>query len=191
MKKSQSWYEDIVTKEWGRYSKGAYAERDRILTSMLKLYSPRRIFEPCGAEGFLARVIVESIPSIEEYIISEFVHYAVERMTKDLADLPKITVKLIDIDEEYTDIDFRRFDLFVCTAFEHLVNDREILQVLPQGIKVALCLPNFGGHSHLRLFKSFEEIEARYGDLIQILERKEVIRGTRRLVIGTRKVHGD
>ena len=187
MKQPQAWYEDIMTREWGRYSRGAYVKKDQMMVSILKPHAPKRVFEPCGAEGNLARMMVESIPSIEEYALSDFVNFAVERMSESLADLPKITVTRIDIDEEYAGIDFRRFDLFLCTAFEHLVNDREILQALSKGTKVALCLPNFGGKGHVRLFRTFEEIESRYGDLVHILERQEVLSGTRRAVVGVRE----
>ena len=175
-----------MTKEWGRYSRGAYVQKDRVMVSMLKPYSPKRVFEPCCAEGGLARMMVESIPSIEEYVASDFVNFAVERMTESLADLPKIAVKLIDIDEEYADIDFQHFDLFLCTAFEHLSQDREILQALSPGTKVGLCVPNFGGKGHVRLFKSFEAIEGRYGDLIRIIVRKEILSSTRRLIVAIR-----
>jgi hypothetical protein len=187
LKQPQAWYEAIMTKEWGRYSRGAYVKKDQMMVSILKPHAPKRVFEPCGAEGNLARMMVESVPSIEEYALSDFVNFAVERMMESLADLPKITVTRIDIDEEYAGIDFRRFDLFLCTAFEHLANDREILQALSKGTTVALCLPNFGGKGHVRLFRTFEEIESRYGDLVHILERQEVLSGTRRVVVGVRE----
>jgi len=186
VKQPQSWYEEIMTREWGRYSRGAYVQKDRTMVSMLKPHAPKRVFEPCGAEGNLARMMVESIPSIEEYVLSDFVNFAVQKMTESLADFPQVRVMRIDIDEEYAGIDFQRFDLFVCTSLEHLVHDREVLQALSPGTRLGLCLPNFGGKGHIHLFRSFEEIESRYGDLIRILESQECLHGTRRAIVAVR-----
>lgn len=52
---------------------------------------------------------------------------------------------------------------------EHLSEDFFILENLPPGTKVIFSVPDFGGQSHVRKFRSEQEILDRYGGSVNIL----------------------
>ena len=65
------------------------------------------------------------------------------------------------------------YDTYICTSFEHLEQDKEILKSLPFGY-IIFSVPNFDDPTHFRTFQNEDEIRYRYNNLIDI-ERIEVI----------------
>ena len=181
---SEEYYNRILKIEWGRYSKGPYAARDKLLADMLRPHNPVRVIEVCGAEGYLAKLLVDSCPTIQRYLLSDFSAYAIERM-KPLAS-PKLEVRRIDVDKEYGTIDFYPFDTFICTALEHVQFDRELLSALEEGTTVALSLPTTNAVEHIRFYPTFHDVETRYSGILKILEKQEYPAGKKLSFIGVK-----
>ncbi len=51
-------------------------------------------------------------------------------------------------------------------VLEHIENDIDVLRNIPQDKRIILSVPNFFTKTHFRCFKTAEEVEKRYGDLI-------------------------
>lgn len=62
------------------------------------------------------------------------------------------------------------FDTVVCTeVLEHVENDREILAALPVGTTIVASVPNYDSFGHIRLFRNEDEVQERYGCLLDNL----------------------
>lgn len=63
------------------------------------------------------------------------------------------------------------FDTVVCTeVLEHVENDLEILSEIPIGSFIVASVPNFDSFGHVRLFHTPQEIQERYGSIIDNME---------------------
>ena len=61
------------------------------------------------------------------------------------------------------------YDCIVCTeVLEHIDNDLEAIAHWKPGIFCACSVPNFDAETHVRFFKSEDEVKHRYGNLIDI-----------------------
>lgn len=71
--------------------------------------------------------------------------------------------------------------VYVCSeVLEHLLDDRALVAAIPQGHRFLFTVPNFNDHSHVRVFRTHNDIWERYGDLLEI----------RRWVMSGRDYHG-
>jgi hypothetical protein len=61
------------------------------------------------------------------------------------------------------------FDAVVCTeVLEHIEADREVVALWPKGVHCICSIPNFEADTHVRVFGSEQQVQERYGDLIEI-----------------------
>lgn len=91
-------------------------------------------------------------------------------------------------------VDLPTFDTVVCTeVLEHVEADLQILAPLPAGIRIVATVPNFDAFGHLRIFRSEDEIRARYGVLIdnlQVYSHRLSNTNLIWLMQGVRSIHG-
>jgi len=70
----------------------------------------------------------------------------------------------------------RHFDAIVCTeVLEHVERDLEAISKWKRGTFCICSVPNFDSETHVRYFRSAEEVRSRYGQLIDI-ERVTLIK---------------
>lgn len=62
-----------------------------------------------------------------------------------------------------------------CEVLEHIEDDLKVIERWRNGCPCICSLPNFDYESHVRFFRSEEEIERRYGDLLDI---RQIVRIT-------------
>jgi SAM-dependent methyltransferase len=61
------------------------------------------------------------------------------------------------------------YDCVVCTeVLEHIEADREVVSAWASEARCVCSVPNFDADTHVRLFRSEDEVGRRYGDLIAI-----------------------
>lgn len=144
------------------YSSGRYVGRNRALVSLLQPYRPRYVFEFAGAEADLAEKILTFIPSVEHYLWSDFCHTYVEHARKRLKWFPKCRVERIDVNRDFDRIPYKRFDMVVSTASEHIENDLEIIKRVEPGTVICLSVPSCDAGGHVRYFWSLDDVKARF-----------------------------
>ncbi|MFA5307822.1 MAG: class I SAM-dependent methyltransferase, partial [Candidatus Babeliales bacterium] len=119
-----------------------------------------------GAEGDLAQVLLEHYTSIQRYAWTDFCPDAVDYVTNRLRHIRDRQLSISRVDaENVSELHFDGADMIVCTALEHIAHDQEIIKAIPQGTKVALCLPSLMWDGHLRCFQNWDAIAQRYPDL--------------------------
>ncbi len=157
---------DFAAKGFNYYSSGHYRVRNAAFCEMIKRLQPRVVFEFCGAEGDLAEMLLQTCPTIECYHHTDFCKEVVEYTEKRLRrqNTPH-TVTLLDIDHDWKAVPWSKYDLVVSTALEHVNHDLEIIQSIPKGCHVALCLPAHKWEGHVRCFANWREIKERYPTL--------------------------
>lgn len=64
-----------------------------------------------------------------------------------------------------------------CEVFEHLDDDVEVLSNIKKNSKIIFTVPNFDSKSHVRFFKTREEIKERYQDVVKIVSISEIFVG--------------
>ncbi len=169
-------YEQI-DREPALYGQGIYHYRNVMLTEMIKGagLEPINIFEMACSYGFLAQMILEKC-SVSRYVCSNFSKQVFDYTEKQLNvnEDTRVSVALIDAN----DIPFKNLASYpsirnftvVCTSFEHLEHDREIIDLFPEGAHFFFSVPDFTSKGHFRYFNSTEEICQRYEDLLNIVE---------------------
>jgi SAM-dependent methyltransferase len=66
------------------------------------------------------------------------------------------------------------YDAFVCTeVLEHLTRDHELVQSWPAGTRCLCTVPDFPYESHVRYFKTDQDVRARYADFFTALAVRE------------------
>ena len=62
-------------------------------------------------------------------------------------------------------------DVIICTeVLEHIDEDLAMISLIQKGTKFLATVPDFGGESHVRHFKTIDEIKQRYDNCLQIDE---------------------
>ncbi|MDT7935178.1 MAG: class I SAM-dependent methyltransferase [Sphingomonadaceae bacterium] len=68
-------------------------------------------------------------------------------------------------------------DLIVCAeVLEHITDDLAVIERWPRATRVLATVPNFDAESHVRLFRTVDEVRERYGMLIDIAAVHRVAR---------------
>lgn len=116
-----------------------------------------RVFELGCGTGQLAQMIENYIRGID------FSPVAIEMAKKRN---PGKVFQLTNLDN-LKEKDFRGVDtVIMIEVLEHLKNDVGLIDVIPQGKRVILSVPNFMSESHVRIYTGLKDIEERYPDLI-------------------------
>lgn len=131
---------------------------------VLTLIGEERIFEAGCGTGQFAKMLMDNNKNYHVGIdYSEKAIELAEKMNPENKDR-FILWDLFKFDELEID-----YDLFLCLeVLEHIDNDCELLQKIEKGKKIIVSVPNFNDPAHIRVFINTQQIEKRYGKLIQI-----------------------
>jgi glycosyltransferase involved in cell wall biosynthesis len=172
------------------FGAGSYRDRNAIMRDLVAARRPRNVLEFACAGPFLARVLVESIPSIERYTCSNFSPRMTELCAAQLADEPRCAVALIDADVTRSpDMQRERlqvYDAFVTTSLEHIQFDRELVHQLPVGSTFVFSVARFDDPEHFRVYESLADVRARYAGLLDIVDARETGDGLKLVVAAVR-----
>lgn len=177
MKQHQGFYDLDFVKQGHKYSVGHYAHRNEIISSTLAKYKPVNVLELCGAEGHLAKLILQKCHTVQEYLFSDFSAVGLgmaHAMLDGLRTNAKVAIRNIDADNideiELKSGGLDHYDCYCNTASEHLINDREIVKALSPGTLIYMCLPNFECDGHVRSYRTYQHVLDRWDDIIDIRE---------------------
>ncbi len=128
-------------------------------------YQPKAVLEVgCGAGG-VAQLLREALPAVR-YRGFDFSKVAIGKARARLGS--------DDLVFEGNALDPAIYarephDLILCTeVLEHVERDTDVVALWNPGVRVVCTVPNFDADTHVRLFRSEAEVEARYGGLIAI-----------------------
>ena len=148
------------------FGKGTfYEERNSIIVDMLDDNSS--IFEFAATYGFLANQISKKV-NFKKYTTSNFLPDVVEYMRHQIKNK---NINIIELDANNIE-NIGEYDTFICTSFEHLEHDIDIIKKL-HGTFI-FSVPNFDDPTHFRTFQSEQEIINRYEKFININEIKTI-----------------
>lgn len=68
-------------------------------------------------------------------------------------------------------------------VLEHLVEDIQVLKLIPKGKQVIITVPNYLGGSHVRKFDTEEEVKDRYKDIIKCSEISTITYGSGKIFV--------
>jgi hypothetical protein len=136
----------LTFEEWAQtFGKGSYRDRNMIILDLAAALRPRNVLEFACAGPFLARLLVDNIPSIGRYTCSNFSPRMIEFAATQLADRPRCSVTVIDADVKRSHDMHRHhlqaYDTFITTSLEHIKFDREPVSELPLGSAFVLRRP--------------------------------------------------
>ncbi len=164
--------EGITFEHWlTRFSKEPYESRNRAIVNAVREYTPRRVFEFACAAGFLAEVILEGCPGIEQYTISNFSPRMVTATRRQLERFACCDVRLIDAedrDNAMNPVELQTYDTFITTSFEHIQHDIALIESLPRGSAFVFSVAGFDDVEHFRVFTDQRQIHARYAHVLDI-----------------------
>jgi hypothetical protein len=184
--------EGLTYDEWiRRFGRGLYLKRNQIILRMLRPLRPRRVFEFASAGGFLCKLLVEGLDSIEQYTCTNFETQVVDYCRRQLRNHLQCTVKTIDANVfRTTDIDhegLHQYDAIVTTSLEHIEHDRELIAKFPAGCSFVFSVAGFDDPEHFRVFDTVDQISERYRDLLRIREVESVAAGKKLVVLSRRR----
>jgi SAM-dependent methyltransferase len=155
-----------------RFDQEPYFTRNQVILRLLNRIRPKKVFEFACAGGFLAKLLLENIASIEHYTCSNISTRVVAYCDQQLACFSNCEVKLLDAnivrsnDIEHANIE--QYDTFLTTSFEHIQYDRELINTFPKNRCFVFCVAGFDDPEHFRSFTGKEQITERYNDLLSI-----------------------
>ena len=184
--------EHVTFEQWvRRFASGFYKDRNELILNLAKPLRPRAVLEFASAGPFLARLLVENIDTIGKYTCSNFSTRMVEYCAAQLKDHHSCEAVSIDADVRRS-LDMHRdrlagYDLFITTSFEHIQFDCELLREFPIGSAFIFSVACFDDAEHFRVFETAEDIEARYGPLLRILDTRTNAEANKLVVLGVRR----
>ncbi|MBX9452109.1 MAG: class I SAM-dependent methyltransferase [Mesorhizobium sp.] len=117
----------------------------------------------CGT-GRLAEAL--RLQGYENYIGFDF---APARIAEARRYLPSHDFRVLDaFSDEAASLTASADVVAITEMLEHIEDDLKLLAVIPAGRTIVFSVPNFGGPTHVRKFKSVDEVLARYSGLIEI-----------------------
>jgi len=158
-----------------------YKERNMGLVEFVLKDKPEAIFEFACTYDFLALEIIRELPDVR-YVCTNFLPEVVEYIQNKMG----VETFLFDANE-IPNHDLSEFDAFVCTSLEHLENDIDILDSLPEPSTIYFCVTNMPDKTHAWGFDSEWEIYDRYKDTMRIVDYKIYRYNNRMKMIGRGK----
>jgi peptidoglycan/xylan/chitin deacetylase (PgdA/CDA1 family)/SAM-dependent methyltransferase len=135
----------------------------RKVVASLRDYGSRSILEVGCGNGFLAELILQEHEG--SYRGFDFSPVAV-RNASDRTGHPELFFRGDALQAASYALDY---DTIVCTeVLEHINADLDVIRFWRDGTWCACTVPNFDFPSHVRFFRTPEEVAARYGGLIDI-----------------------
>ncbi len=182
----------LTFEEWARtFGEGSYRERNLIILDLAARLRPRNVLEFASAGPFLARLLLDNVPSIEKYTCSNFSKRMVEFTAAQLADRPRCVAALIDADvrrsSDMHGANLQGYDMFITTSLEHIELDRELIDQFPIGAAFVFSVAQFDDPEHFRVYQTLADVESRYADLLQIVEARETRDGNKLAVAAIRR----
>lgn len=159
--------------EWmERFGQGAYALRNQSILNLMAPHRPRRILEFACAGGFLAKLLLDRVPTIERYYCTNFSVRLVEYCRSQLSGYPQCSVGLVNADVAVSDdmaqANLEQYDTFLTTSFEHIEHDLELIRALPSGRCFVFGVAGFDDPEHFRVFENVGQIRQRYEAVLTI-----------------------
>jgi len=173
--------------EWmGTFGQGHYQERNQTILRFLKPHQPRRIFEFACAGGFLARLLLDHVPSIERYTCTNFSPRVVAFCEKQLLHFRQCDVGRINADvmssSDIANLRLADYDTFLTTSFEHIEHDLKLIARLPPHRCFVFGVAGFDDPEHYRVFNSAAEIRERYEKVLTVGDIEELGQEIRKYV---------
>lgn len=156
--------DDLVNGGFNKYSTGHYSVRNNRIVELVGGLKFKSVVEVAGAEADLACKLLREYSFIESYLWSDFVEEAVI-YAEGVVDDSRFKACRLDLDYESPDV----ADLFICTALEHTLRYREVVEELLSGTIVLLSLPSFVSNGHRIHFPQFTDVINVYGDLLNFI----------------------
>jgi len=130
-----------------------------VIVDRVRRRKPRSILEIGCGSGQLAHAIYDS-GIVRSYVGFDF---AAARLNQARVNVPDYRFEVADAFQ--TDLyDTVDYDLVICTEFlEHVERDLTVIERIRRGSRIIGLVPNFAWVSHVRYFKSTDEVAERYG----------------------------
>jgi SAM-dependent methyltransferase len=135
----------------------------RVLGELQDAHATSVLEVGCGS-GTLAHMIMTLLPQVE-YRGFDFSQTAVSRAIARTGRLGALYVGDAKAPEAY----IGDYDSIICTeVLEHIDDDLAVIGNWRAGIPCICSVPNFPYEGHVRFFRNEREVQARYGELIDI-----------------------
>jgi SAM-dependent methyltransferase len=130
---------------------------DRVRTA-----GAQRVLEIGCGSGQLAKYLLEQ-GNVGSYTGVDFSAHAIEIAREAVPEAEFVVGDALD-----PAIYQREFDCLICTeVLEHIIDDLGVLSLIPSGTRCVCTIPDFPYASHVRHFRSEDEVLDRYGPLFE------------------------
>ena len=143
----------------GHYSQSVDYYIWTVIVDRVRRLKPRSVLEIGCGSGQLAHAIHDS-GTVRSYVGFDF---AQARLNQARINVPEYRFEVADAfkTDLYETVDY---DLVICTEFlEHVEHDLAVIERIRRGSRIIGLVPNFPWVSHVRYFKSANEVAERYG----------------------------
>lgn len=164
-KEKQAEYYDEMYEEEKDYKVGYrdsfyYVHWTQVIRFLERLHKPKILEIGCGT-GQLAEYIYKE--GFRDYIGFDFSPKAI-KMAKTRTPFEFFVGNALDPASYKKD-----YDTVVCLeVLEHIQEDKAVLKNIKRGTKLIFSVPNFGGPSHVRWFRTERSLKARYYKIVEI-----------------------
>lgn len=152
------------------YKRSPYYPLFKAVRTKIKKQNPQRILEVGCGTGSMAQMLFENTTS--QYFGFDFSEVAVEKAKKRTGHADAFFVGDATSPATYANLNY---DAVVCTeVLEHIEDDLLAMSLWAPGTFCICSVPNYDADTHVRHFRSPEEVARRYEKLIDIetIERR-------------------
>lgn len=166
-------YDDIYARSYKYLASAEHSPYKAVWDVVLEKLSPACSILDIGCgPGQFATLCVEANHS---YVGADFSTVAIARGKQIV---PEATFHLVNIVEDKSLLAKGDYDVVTFVEFlEHIGKDLEVLESVPEGKQIVLTVPKYWCEGHIRVFRTPNEVSARYGCLIDIDSLETLILG--------------